>query len=233
MAGLYQQPIPLNREQHGGLRLKPNGSDYRFAGGISVVPLAPSEFALAAHTYPIFFVQDPKREYLPVALLGFRDAENRFLDAEGRWQAPYVPAAVRRYPFILTEDGNVCIDAGYAGFGAEGDPLFDEKGRETPLLQRHVAFLARFQQEMAAVKEFCRRLSENRLLQAWGVHVVREGGQQLALDGLFTIDAKQLAALEDAPICSLFRSGDLALIHAQMLSLHNIGALSARSPARG
>ena len=41
---------------------------------------------------------------VPVAILGLRGAANQFVNSEGAWrEGKYIPAYVRRYPFILME----------------------------------------------------------------------------------------------------------------------------------
>ena len=67
----YNNIVPLNRERHADLRLKPADGDCSFARGTHCVPLAGTEFYNAAADYPVVFAGD-KSEPTPVALLGLR-----------------------------------------------------------------------------------------------------------------------------------------------------------------
>lgn len=99
----YERPVPLNRTQHKDLRLKGIPS-LRFAAGVHSVPLTGVEFPAAARDLPILFAGSSMEEAGPMALLGLRQNENLFIDADGQWAAnTYVPAFVRRYPFVLAE----------------------------------------------------------------------------------------------------------------------------------
>jgi hypothetical protein len=63
---------------------------------------------------------------VPAVLLGLREAENLFVDRDGKWDARYVPAFVRRYPFVPGKGPQgellVCIDEASSCFdAAEGE----------------------------------------------------------------------------------------------------------------
>ena len=129
----YERPVPLNRNEHKDLRLKgvPN---VKFARNVHSVPLTGAEFAVAARDLLIVFAGVTPADAGPIALLGLRQDENLYVDADGQWaQNAYVPAFVRRYPFVLAEkpagqegdDFTVFLDERYEGFNtAEGVRLF-------------------------------------------------------------------------------------------------------------
>ena len=99
----YERPVPLNREEHKDLRLK-SVPHFKFAMRAHSVPMIGNEFAAAARDIPIFFAGNNAAEAGPIALLGLRENENLFIDNEGQWESNvYVPAFVRRYPFVLAE----------------------------------------------------------------------------------------------------------------------------------
>ena len=161
---LYEKPVALSRDTHRHFRMRGNGS-FSCAARTNSVPLASSEFAAAANEYPIVFAIDDKKQALPVALLGLRQDENLFVSKDGKWNSDYIPAFVRRYPFLLVEkpepnDFTVCIDEAYAGFGTgpDGEPLFSEDGAEAPALRRAIEFLNHFQGEFKRTQAFVERL---------------------------------------------------------------------------
>lgn len=228
----YERPTALNREQHAALKLKPNGMDFSFAAGVNSVPLAGIEFVEAARSYPIFFIESQEGEVFPIALLGMVSGGNRFVSKDGEWRNSYVPAFVRRYPFVLADDSTVCFDEAYAGFNeTEGEPLFDGEGKESAYLNQTIAFLAQFQEEMRRTQAFTRQLAELNLLKAWTIQTNGADGQMQILDGLSIVDARKLSQLPDEAALSLFRSGALAWIHAHLLSLGTVTALTAPAGA--
>jgi len=92
------------------------------------VPLLASEFFEAAREYPIVFARGEAGP-VPAALLGLREAENLYVDNAGKWDARYIPAFVRRYPFVPGKGAQgellVCID--------EASQCFDTKEGEALL----------------------------------------------------------------------------------------------------
>ena len=108
----YQQIVPLNDQTHARVRMKPL-DHFRFALRTNSVPILAGEFAECARCYPIVFATG-EGGLVPMALLGLREAENLFVSAEGKWLVPYVPAFVRRYPFVAARGSNgqvvVCFD---------------------------------------------------------------------------------------------------------------------------
>lgn len=101
----YERPVPLNRTEHKDLRIKPI-PNLKFASTVHSVPLTGVEFPAAARDLPILFGGLTVDSAGPLALLGLRENENLFINADGHWEAnAYIPAFVRRYPFVLAEAG--------------------------------------------------------------------------------------------------------------------------------
>jgi hypothetical protein len=174
---------------------------------------------------------------VPVAVLGLRSEENLFVDAQDRWLARYLPAFLRRYPFVLAEIPGqslaVCIDEAYAGLSdTEGQALFDEQGQETPFLKQTLEFLTQYQREYARTEAFCKRLEENGLLKETNARANLRDGRTFTLNGLLVVDEKKLLELPDAVALSMFRSGELHLVTAHLVSLSNIQRLADRLAER-
>jgi len=130
MPMFYTSPRPLDKVRDARLRLsKPD--HYRFAAKTNAIPLLLEEFPMAAAYYPIVFAAGPSP--IPAAVVGLCNDSNLYLDAEGRWRnGAYLPAYVRRYPFILMDDPDaqqfvLCIDEASETLGLEGEhPLFED-----------------------------------------------------------------------------------------------------------
>ncbi len=225
----YDKPTALNKTVHKDYKLKSDGKDFRFADHTNSVILAGVEFTEAAKEYPVVFAQAGE-SMVPVALLGLRNDENLFVDKDGHWSARYIPAFVRRYPFVLaetSEDGQrmVCIDEGFDGFGEkEGEPLF-EKGEPTPLLKQAIDFLEEYQRQYVRTEKFLQRLRGLDLLKSLNAKIDMADGQQFGLSGLMVVDEKKLLELDEASALEFFKSGELAWVYCHLMSLGNMATL--------
>ncbi len=125
----YQKPEPLNAARHRGLKLTAEDPDFSFAAGTNSIPLAVAEFPRAALDFPIVFAGQPDKVASPIVIVGLKSNENIFVDGKGAWLASYIPAFVRRYPFVLAEQPGskeltVMIDVAYKGFSVERGPAY-------------------------------------------------------------------------------------------------------------
>lgn len=225
----YSKPVLLNRESHKHKKISPSSS-FSFAAKANSLYMAGVEFVEACKEYPIVFTQVGSEKIVPVAILGLRDGENLFVGQDGKWAAGYVPAFVRRYPFVLAEleakQMGVCIDEGYAGLNeTEGEALFDSKGNNTPFLQNALDFLNRYQVEYVRTERFCMRLKDLGLLIQMNAKAELFDGTSLMVNGLMVVDERKLLQLTDAQALELYRSGELSWIYAHLVSLSNLNKL--------
>ena len=99
--GIYKNPIFLNSVTHKSVKIAPV-TRYTIAKGLNSVVIVGQEFLESAKHYPIVFTKTPNDEIIPVVVLGLRNNENLFVDAEGRWREErYVPAFFRRLRWSL------------------------------------------------------------------------------------------------------------------------------------
>jgi hypothetical protein len=231
----YERPVPLDRDRHRQLKLAIAPGHYRFAARVNSLPLMSTEFAEAARDYPIVFVGNEGGPFSVAALVGLRDQENLMVNEQGQWERNhYVPAFVRRYPFVLakaeTDDRlTVCIDEAYPGLGTRvGEPLFNEQGQHTPYLDRAIKFLQAFNAEGQRTAEFAQRLQTLGLLVPKLIHVDRQGQPRQTLRGVWIIDSARVRGLDNERVIELFRAGQLSWIEAHLLSLGNLARLVAR-----
>lgn len=234
----YKKPIAIHRETHRDLRLKLQASGFSYAASTNSIPLAAVEFANACHDYPIVFVTDDKDGGMPVALTGLRENENLFVSAEGKWEDAYIPAFVRRYPFVLQGDEGdkelgVLIDAEADGYGAQdGERLFSEDGTDTTMLTGMLQLLNDYRAYTHQTSIFVKQLRKLDLLIPRVVNAVTQQGAGITMDGFSVVDETRLNALNDADLLALARSGQLAGIYAHMISLANIQPLLNRLERR-
>ena len=232
--------MPLNRNQHKDLRLKGIPS-MKFAAAAHSVPLTGAEFPVAARDVPILFAGQSMEDAGPMALLGLRQNENLLVDENGQW-APgvYVPAFVRRYPFILAEkpqgaegdDFTVFLDEAYEAFGSEeGERLFKEDGSDSEMLANAVGFLGEFQQHVARTHAFMALLRKHDLLEPRNIRLEKDGNA-INLNGLFVVNEEKLRQLDEKTAHEFLKEGVMGWIYAHLLSLPNIDRLAQRLDQR-
>ena len=232
----YERPVPLNRTQHKNLRIKslPN---FKFAQKVHSVPLTGVEFPAAARDLPILFAGTSVDDAGPMALLGLRQDENLFVDADGRWLPnTYIPAFIRRYPFVLAEkpagepgdDFTVFLDEGYQGFSeSEGERLFKDDGTDSQTLTNAVSFLGEFQQHVGRTRWFMEQLRKHQLLEPRNIRLQKEG-VSVNLNGLFTVNEDKLRQLDEKTAHEFLREGVFGWVYAHLLSLPNLDRLTLR-----
>ena len=232
----YSKVTPLSKEQHKNLFIDPIPG-YAFAARTNSVYIAVAEFQRVAKEYPIVFGQDDEGTVFPVALLGLKTNENVFVDAAGEWDATYIPAYARRYPFILASPGGkngqqftVCIDESFAGFNTanEGQPLFDKEGKETEVLQRAIGFLRDFQEQVRLTESFCRSLVSLEILEPMQAQIALASGRRITVGGFLCVNRERLRALPAKKLTPLMKSSELELIFTHLFSLDNVRRLMPR-----
>lgn len=231
----YERVVALNDQIHASLKVRP-ATSFAYAARTNSVPVLASEFFECAREYPIVFARGESGP-VPAVLLGLRDAENLYVDGEGKWDARYVPAFVRRYPFVPGKGAQgellVCIDELSPCFDAsEGEALF-AGGKPTPQLDHAIKFLTEFHQAAAGTELLGRRLQDLGLLRQADSVAQLNDGSQFRLNGLNVVDEAKLRALDPASVQELFANGSLAVIYAHLMSLGNLGALVDRLSKRG
>lgn len=239
MAGqplFYKNVAPLSKERHGKWFLKA-GTDYRFAAGTNCVYVAAVEFAPALKEYPIVFGRGDDGEVFPVALLGLKKDQNLYLTEEGYWRAVYIPAYVRRYPFVLAREPKagsyaVCIDEAYPGFNEkeQGEALFAADGTQAPILEHSVEFLKSYQVEVEQTAKFCKAMDALGLFSPMQANVKMNNGEEFALTGFLVVDKDRLKTLEAERLAELARKDYLELAYAHLFSLSNVNTLIERLP---
>lgn len=222
----YSQPEPLSAEAHGKLGVTPADKPYAFVAQTNVVPLTVTEFAPAALSYPGIFVGDAKQ---PVAAMGLNAGENLFIEDGDFRPDAYIPAYVRRYPFVFANDEEqkrlvLCIDRA-APFVVEGGetPLF-ENGQPSGYVNFGMEFCNNFEQERVRTESFVKLLSDLDLFEVKeAVFTPRDEngqpGQPQKLADYFAVSEEKLKALPAEKLAELRDNGALGQIYAHLVSL--------------
>lgn len=236
---MFKKIEPLTHESHQDIRFN-SIDNFSFAKNVSNAPISFSEFLHASRYYPIVFL---KEQTLPVVLFSLNPDQNNFLNPDGSWKVPYVPAHLRQYPYVLVKaalpDGSkidpskesgtetaenqeryvVCIDRDAPHFASpHGDIMFTANGQFTELTNKAVAFLKLYQQEMAVTSTIVKLMDDNGILVDRQLNV-NVGGQNISVGGFRTVDMEKLNALEDGVLADWVRKGIIALILSHINSL--------------
>jgi hypothetical protein len=228
---LYENLVQLDKSVHRKLRLKQAEADFSFAARINCVLLAEVEIVHASRDYPIAFASAADGKIVPVALLGLRENENLFV-AGGKWRPnTYIPAYVRRYPFIPAETGReelaICIDEKYAGFDADsGEPLFEEDGEPAPLLKQAIELMQDYHAECKRTERLTRLLRDLSLLKEVSIGVEAKGVPPFTLAGLSVVDETKLSRLNvKYELADLYEGGHLPSSDGHLFSQVNLARL--------
>jgi hypothetical protein len=225
---IYENAVPVSAERHRDLWVK-GGANFAFAMDLNSVPLTIAEIPPAGAEYPVVFVGENP---MPVMLAGAREGENLFVDDAGAWTGRYVPAFLRRYPFVFATptDGKtytLCIDEGFAGCNraGRGEPLFDAEGRRTQFLETALEFTRLYQAQHELTLAFGRRLKALDLLEPMQADFKLKAGRQMRLTGFNTVSRMKLKALPGETLAELMQSDGLELIYLHLGSLKHLDAL--------
>jgi hypothetical protein len=221
---LFQKVVPVNKDRHAKKKVK-DISSFAFASKFHIAYVTMQEFARAASIFPIVFLEDKEKdEFRPVVLLGINAGENLFVDSDGKWQASYVPAIIRRYPFALTPSGKdgqyvVCIDEESPLVSdTEGAPLFDDNGEPTQVIDNVKLYLAELQQMDALTSDFSKFLSEHNMFTPLNMRV-RDNDKVKNISGCYVINEERLNNLSDDRFLEIKNKRFLPAIYAHLISL--------------
>ena len=237
---LYEGLEPLNRNAHGNYKVRKVAGIARVATS-HAIPVTVDEFSLAQRHYPIVFSAGDNP--VPLALMGLHEGTNTFFNADGTLidQTAYVPAYLRRYPFVLarlrddSDELSLCFDptAEAVGEFEDGEPLFDgdEPSDATKAI---LQFCEQFEQAGQRTQAFMELLKEQALLMDGEVAIQPEGAEQPAIyRGFQMIDEEKFQALRGDELRKLNQNGGLPLIMAHLFSLAVIREIFARQVQQG
>ncbi|MDE2029363.1 MAG: SapC family protein [Alphaproteobacteria bacterium] len=230
----YAAPRPLDRARDGNMKLS-RPTSFAFAGKTNAVPLLVDEFPMAAAYYPIVFADGPLP--VPAAVVGLKNDQNLFVGDDGQWvNGAYLPAYIRRYPFILMDDPDnkqfvLCIDDASGMMSENGEfPLFE--GEEPSAFTKSaMEFCAALRQQGDSTDEFVKALKEYDLLMPNNAEIDARDGTRIQLSGFLIIDPKKFDALPDSVVLQWRKKGWLGLVYAQLLSSHRWQNLVELMPA--
>ena len=229
----YENVVPVSSERHKNLSIE--RVDFEFAANVNSVPLTAVEVPLAAREYTIVFAGGDEA-VTPVVVLGIEGTKNQYLDEDKAWKADYIPAFVRRYPFVFSqsEDGKqftLCIDESWSGCNTEGrgQRLFTDDGEQTEYLKNMLKFLGDYQNQFIRTQAYCKKVKELELLEPMQAQITLPGGEKRSLRGFLGATRNKIKELDAEKLAELVKSDELELTYLQMASLNNFGSVINRS----
>lgn len=217
----YEEPTPLDKNKHAKLKLN-RDVDFSFARNVNAVPVAGIEFFKCSRNFPVVFVKNADKGYIPIALLSLRKDSHEYGD---KWEGTYVPNYIRRYPFVLSEDNLVVIDTKAPHFSEEkGEALFEEGGEPNELLKGVIGFLEQIQVGYKTTDEFVKALADKDMLQPFSPKV-QLGEANINFGEIYIINEKKLLELEEKEVAEWLKRGWIAWSYAQLHSLESLQSL--------
>ena len=224
---MYKSITVLNAAEHSDFRFTPAG-DLKFAKDMNVIPITFSEVQKLCCDFPIVYLGGETPSI--VVVVGFdEEGKNLAIDEEGRWRGEYVPAFLRRYPFVMVKTGedemSLGVDLQSGCFSnPEGEALFGEDGTPTEKLSGIGEFLQNLEGEFATTRALVAELEKAEVLKE-RVLSIGEGEDARKIGGFKSVEHSALTALGDEKLAGWARSGLLELIALQQFSIKNFRKL--------
>ncbi|MEP3629952.1 MAG: SapC family protein [Hyphomicrobiales bacterium] len=220
----YNKVEALSASAHGDLKVKENSNDVSFAREAKSLMLTAVEFSQAARHYPIVFGTSDVGA-VPLAVTGYTGSENIFIGDDGKWrEGVYLPAYVRRYPFILIENADddsviLAIDPTSPMISKdEGKPLFED-GEGTEIAKGIMNLCVSYHREYQKTKILCKQIDDTGILIEQSAEATLPDGKKTQVTGFRVVDEKAFNALSDKEFNKLRKSGALSLIYCHLWSM--------------
>lgn len=235
---LYEGLEPISRERHGDKKVK-GVEGAAIMAKIHAVPVTVEEFPMLQRHYPVVFSNGDNP--VPLVLMGLHEDVNAFVNDDGKFEDDflYIPAYVRRYPFMLArltqdaEDLSLCVDPTSGVIGDEGEPLFDD-GEPSEATKRIMQFCEQFEMGAQRTARFVQELIDLDLLMDGEVSIQPEGlDKPFIYRGFKMVDEKKFAELSGDKLRKMNQNGMLAAIVSHLLSLGQIREVFSRQMKLG
>jgi hypothetical protein len=235
----YNDLVPISTQMHGDWKMRTvNGAP--FLANAHAVPLLAEEFIQASRFYPIVFSlgENP----VPLALMGLNEGVNVVVDENGIFPADwYVPAYVRRYPFLLarlrpeSDDLSLCFDpsAGVLGAFEDGDAVFagDEPSERTKAI---LQFCEQVEQASLLTANFFQDINEQKLLIDGEFTAQPDGASQpYVYRGFQIISEEAVKNLRGDVARKWLQNGLMPLVFAHLFSLQRLAEIFGRQSMQG
>ena len=237
---LYNALDALNSGQHGKMKLK-KAYTLPQVGQTHAVPVTVEEFSIVQRHYPIIFSAGDSP--VPLALMGLNEGINVFFEEDGTPRGDaYVPAYIRRYPFLLAklrpdaDEMSLCFDptSDIVGDFKEGATLFED-GQPSEHVKGVLDFCQKFEEAGARTQAFMQELADAGVLMDGEVAIQQNDkpDQPYIYRGFKMINQEKLKELAADKIKAWHENGLLPLIYAHLMSLDLMRFVFAKQTEQG
>ena len=221
----YNGLEPLSSSAHSNYKTRA-AETAPFLAATHAVPITIDEFITVQRHYPIVFSVGDNP--VPLALMGLNEGVNVFVDADGKLLSEtYVPAYIRRYPFMLArtnpnaDELSLCFDpqSGLVGDYPEGNALF-ENGQVSETTTAILKFCEEFELSAQRTTSFMTELKNADLLIDGEASVQVAGMEQpFIYRGFQMVAEEKFRDLRGDELRKMNQNGLLQLALAHLFSL--------------
>jgi hypothetical protein len=222
----YNGLEPLSSNLHPNHKTRA-ANEAPFLATAHAIPITVDEFVSVQRYCPIVFSSGDAP--VPLALMGLNEGVNVFVDEKGALlnAEVYVPAYVRRYPFMLArlqpeaEELSLCFDPTSDLVGAfdEGNALFDD-GQPSETTNAILKFCEEFELSAQRTNAFVEDLVKAELLMPGEVSIQPTGVEQpFIYRGFQMVSEEKLRELRGDELRKMNQNGMLPLIMAHLFSM--------------
>ena len=237
----YNDLAPLNSRDHKDWKVG-SFEDAGFVAQTHAIPLTVDEFVDAQRHYPIVFTAGENP--LPIALFGLNEGVNTFIGEDRKLIGDvYVPAYIRRYPFLLAKlqadstDMSLCFDpkSGVVGAREDGQALFNDKGEATEYTTSVLEFCRKFEESGQRTRQFLEELKKLDILMDGEIAITRNDmpDKPFVYRGFRMVDENKLRDLPKDTLETINKNGMIMLIHAHLFSMNLMRRRFERQSAQG
>ena len=237
----YQKPQVLHFDAHKDMGVV-SSTDYSFTANATAIPLSVSEFMPVIRHYPIVFID--AEGAVPVAITGIKQGRNLMVGADGAWEKnTYIPAYIRRYPFILVQapddkDRRILAFETTSGRvkplseAPEATPLFKADGQPSEAIQPMMQLCELYHQHRAHDADFLQAVMAADILVSRHADFEFSDKSHYRLDGFQVVDPERYRALPVKTIREWNKNGWTDAIALHLASAQNWGLLLERNHQR-
>ena len=224
----------LNNVDHGSLKvITKRGA--RYGDNLMFVTTFPIEMRAVQAHYPILLHKQPNSgQFTPIALFGFEEGENLFLDGES-WRTPYIPMMIRRSPFLIgfhrrnpgaARERVVTIDLDSPRVSEhEGTALFLRQGGNSEFLEGIANMLETIHNGHEQNAAFVEALLEHELIEGITLDIRLHDQSRNQLQGMYGLNDERLQQLSVPALGRLNSAGFLLPAYMMLASQSQLGRL--------
>jgi hypothetical protein len=223
----YGNLEPLSSTQHPNYKAR-QANEAKFLTTAHAIPITVDEFVSTQRHCP---------------LMGLNEGVNVFVDADGKLinNEVYIPAYVRRYPFMLArlapdaEELSLCFDptSELVGEFEDGNPLFED-GKPSETTNQILKFCEEFELSAQRTNAFMQDLKEAGLLMDGEVSIQPSGSEQpFIYRGFQMVNEEKLRELRGDELRKMNQNGMLALVLAHLFSMAMVREIFGKQVVQG